>query len=132
MQNGFLTIVTAVDGVESRISCKAEMELGPLSAVLRYSDENATVEMHINGNAVGIKRNGDYSMHLLLEEGKRTKGAIAIAGNIGDLVAETERVAYTIGKNSILMQLHYALIFGEEKQDMRIRLSATQNPSEER
>ncbi len=132
MQNGFLTIVTAVDGVESRISCKAEMELSPLSAVLRYSDENAIVEMRISGNAVGIKRDGDYSMHLFLEEGKRTKGGIAIAGNVGDLIAETERVVYTVGKNSLLMQLHYTLIFGEEKQDMRIRLNASQNPSEEK
>lgn len=122
MQNGFLTIVTTVDGTESRFSCKAEMEIKSLSAVLRYSDENATVLIRVDGDGVTIERDGDYSMRLFLQEGKRTVGSLSIAGNTGDVGVETQKIAYSIGKKTFLMQLHYSLIFGEEKQDMRIRL----------
>ena len=102
-----------------------------LSAVLRYSDENATVLIRVDGEGVTIERDGDYSMRLFLQEGKRTVGTLSIAGNVGDVVVETQKIAYSIGKKSLLMQLHYTLIFGEEKQDMRIRLSSS-IPSEEK
>ena len=124
MQDGFLTIVTTVDGTESRISRKAEMEIAPLSAVLRYQDEAATVSIFVAGDEVRYERYGDYSLALSLKEGAQTQGTISVAGADGELRVITHRLGYNIGKGSLLLKLHYTLDFGEEKQDMRLRINA--------
>ena len=125
MQEVFLTIWTAVDQEESRFSCKAEMEASSLSAVLRYTQEGACTTIHIEETETRIERDGDYSMRLCLRENCRTKGTLSIAGNDGELDVSTKRIAYTITKNSLLLQLEYTLHFGKEDQQMRLRLKAT-------
>lgn len=132
MQDGFLTITTTVDGQESTLSCKAEMEYSALSVRLRYRDENAEVAIFVDGNNAVIERRGDYGLYLPLKENERTEGKLSIGGNVGSVAIETKRLAYNIGKNSLLMQLQYTLWFGAEKQEMRLRIHAKQNHSEEK
>ncbi len=125
MQDGFLTIRTTVDGTESRFSCKAEMEFTSLSAVLRYVEENAQVTITVNESGATIERRGDYSMRLSLRERERTQGVLSIGGNEGSIDVETERIAYSLNKKSLLLQLHYTLHFGSERQRMRLMIKAT-------
>ena len=132
MQDGFLTISTTVDGEESRYSCNAEMEYTALSALLRYRDQNAEVTVSVSGNGAVVERKGDYGLYLPLKENERTTGTLSVAGNEGSVEIYTERLAYTIRKNTLLMQIHYALYFGSEKQEMRLRIHAKQNHSEEK
>ncbi len=132
MRDGYLTIVTSVDGTETRFSTKAEMEIAPLSAVLCYNDADANVTISLRGNEAVIERCGDYSMRLCLREGEDTNGTLSIAGSVGEVKIFTERLAYSISKSSILLQMYYTLIFGEEKQNMRLRINASQSSLEER
>lgn len=132
MQHGFLTIVTTVDGEESRFSCKAEMELSSLSALLRYNDGNAEVTVSLSREEVTIFRSGDYSMRLVLREGEQTLGTLILGGNEGQLCVYTQKASYCIRKGGLLVQLHYVLNFGEEKQEMRLRMNASMNSSEEK
>ncbi|MBQ2740328.1 MAG: DUF1934 domain-containing protein [Clostridia bacterium] len=125
MQEVFLTIWAAVDQEESRFSCKAEMESSSLSAVLRYTQENARVVINVSETETRIAREGDYSMRLCLRENCRTQGTLSIGGNEGVLDVSTKRIAYTMTKNSLLLQLEYALHFGQEVQQMRLRIKAT-------
>ena len=132
MQNGFLTITTAVDGQESRLSCQAEMEFTALSVRIRYRDENAEVTISVDGNHAVIERIGDYGLYLPLQENARTVGRLSIGGNVGSVEIDTQKLVYSVGKNTLLMQIQYTLWFGAEKQEMRLRIHAKQNHSEEK
>lgn len=119
-----LTIATSGDGTETSTARKGEMELLPLGATLCYEEENAVVTLKAEKGRVEILRNGDYSMRLAFEEGKTLVGSLGIGGNEGELQTKTHRLAFSVNKDSFLLSLHYALVFGEEKQEMKIRLSA--------
>ena len=132
MENVFLTISTTVDGTETQLSCNAEMESTLTSATLRYRDENAEVLIFVNGSKAVLQRKGDYGLYLPLEENTQTVGTLSIGGNEGSVEIYTSRLGYSIRKNTLLMQLHYTLNFGNEKQEMRLRIHARQNHSEEK
>ena len=124
-----MTIRTTVDQVESRFSCKAEMELSSLSALLRYTEENAVVSIEVGKKETLIERRGDYSMRLCLQENTRTQGSLSIGGGEGILEVFTKRIDYSITKNSLLLRLDYTLHFGDEVQEMALRLKATAHKS---
>lgn len=124
MQNAFLTIVTMVDGEEHRISRKAEMELAPLSAALHYEEEAARVCLELKDGEVYFQREGDYSLSMHLVEGQTTEGQLSLAAFQGALTIMTKKIAYNISKSGLLLKVEYTLIFGEEKQEMRLRISA--------
>lgn len=124
MQKAFLTIVTTVDDVEHRIFRDAEMELTPLSAVLRYQEDGAIVRLEVKEGNVNFQREGDYSLSMYLVEGKTTEGILSFAASSGTIAVETKKIAYTISKNGLLLKVAYALLFGKEKQEMRLRISA--------
>ena len=132
MRDASLTIYTTVDGEESCFSSKAEMEITSLSAVLRYIDSQAVVVLTLRGNQLLIERQGDYGLRLNLQEGEETLGTLSIAGNEGEVKVFTERLAWAIGKNTLILQAYYTLNFGNEKQMMRLRLKASQNSLEEK
>lgn len=132
MRDASLTIYTTVDGEESHFSSKAEMEITPTSALLRYMDSHAVVVLTLCENHLLIERQGDYGLCLNLKEGEETQGALSIAGNKGEVKVFTERLAYAIGKNTLILHAYYTLIFGNEKQMMRLRLKASQNSLEEK
>lgn len=132
MQDGFLTIITTVDGTESRFSCKAEMEWDSLSAVLCYTDGEANVTLSLKNGECIIRRQGDYSMSLRLCENTQTDGVLSIAGNQGSLQVFTNRLSYDISEKRLLALIYYTLNFGTEQQEMRLRINASKGSSEEK
>ncbi len=127
-----LTIITITDGKESRIRRSAEMELSPLSALLRYNDDGALVQVQIKDGKIFLSRTGDYSLSLILDEGKTTRGTLGIGGSNGEIFVQSERVGFSIGEKSFLANLKYTLDFGQEKQKMQLRLNARESITEEK
>ena len=96
-----------------------------LTAEIRYTDENSNSSIYVDTNAVRISRNGEYSIELNLEEGKKTISRLGIGGSVGEIPTRTEKIAYSLTSNSVLLSLKYALVFGaDEVQKMKIRLTA--------
>lgn len=119
-----LTIATTVDGQETSVSRTGELSLSPFSAKLCYREENALVCLEWKNRVLKIERAGDYTLRLVLKESKTTEGAIGVSGAEGEVRTHTYRLACSQQKQSFLLSAHYALIFGEEAQDMKIRLLA--------
>ena len=78
MQPCFLRIVTSADGEESVFSQYAEMELTPLSAVLRYTQGDGRVFLRVSREGVLVEREGDYALKLYLSEGQTTAGVLGL------------------------------------------------------
>ena len=117
-----LTITSAVDGEENSVLRVGEMQLSPLSAQITYREEEAIVHLRLQNNRAWIEREGDYKLFLPLEQDKLCKGSIGILGTEGNVEVFTHKIAYSIGKDSLLLSLQYQLIFGEEKQEMKLRI----------
>ena len=117
-----LTITSVVDGEESSILRVGSMQLNPLSAQISYQEEDAIVHLRLENNRAWIEREGDYKLFLPLEQDKLCKGNIGIMGTEGEVGVFAHKIAYSIGKDSLLLSLHYHLLFGEEKQDMKLRI----------
>ena len=132
MQKCSLTIVTDVDGEKTTFSCKAEMELTPLSARLRYMQNTDVTVLSFENQTVTVAREGDYSMRLTLKEGKTLEGKFILNGNEGVFPVQTQKVAYAITEQSLLASLHYKLLFDGGAQEMKLRLNARETYSEEK
>ena len=127
MKDCRLTITTTVDGQETNVARLGKMDIQPLGATLYYQEENAYVTVHAHANRVEIDRKGDYSMRLTFAENELLSGTLGIGGNEGNLQTQTHRLAFSVTEHSFLLLLQYALIFSEEKQEMKIRISAREN-----
>lgn len=124
MKPCYLTITTTADGVETEISREGEIELSATKTVLVYKEEQAIVRFTLQGESAFVERQGDYSMRLCLERGKRREGALGLGGAEGIIQTYTHRVAYAIGNDSLLASLRYDLLINDEPQQMKIRLLA--------
>ena len=124
MENCKLTITTAVDGRKTELSCQGELILLPQKAILRYRQEEAAIELCLDGEGAKIQRKGDYSLSFCLKNDTETIGKLGLGGNDGEINVFTHRVAYSIGKDSLLASLHYDLLFGEDRQEMKLRILA--------
>lgn len=119
-----LTITTTVDGRATEFSCEGQLSLSVRSAALQYQQDGANVSLVLNGERAKIERNGDYSLRLFLESGEKTGGALILGGNEGGIQVFTHHVSYSITKNSLLLSLHYDLLFETDKQEMKLRILA--------
>lgn len=119
-----LTITTQANGEENSIFRKGKMQILPLSAQIEYEDENAKVCLKLENNDVYIERQGDYTLSIPLREKMKTDGKIGIGGSNGNVGVYAHKVSYSISKDSVLLVLHYDLLFGEEKQEIKLRLLA--------
>ena len=126
-----LTITTAVDGQEQEFATRGEMELSLASALLRYREENAITLLKLYGNRASVQREGDYTLSLQLTEQALTDGSLGIGGGAGEIKTYTHKVGYSVGKDSLLAVLHYDLIIGGEKQEMKLRILARGEKNEE-
>ena len=122
MEQCRLTITTVVNGEESSILRVGKMKLMPLSAELSYKEENADIHLKVENNCAWIERQGDYTLFLPLKEQELRQGTIGIMGSEGEVGVFAHKIAYSIGKNSLMLSLHYDLLFGEEKQEMKLRI----------
>ncbi len=132
MRKCSLIIVTSVDGTETSFSGEGTLEGTLLFARLQYAQDGAKTIIEFKDRQVAIKREGDYSMQLLLEEGKTTLGQLTIGTNAGAFPVTTKKIAYTITEKSLLASMHYQLMFEGGAQEMKIRLNAREIYSEEK
>lgn len=117
-------ISTKADGKGNEIIREGEIELFLRSANLVYREENALVKVSIHDDIAEIVREGDYTMELLLQSGKETKGKIGINGNQGGVLTKTHAVEYKITEDYVVAHLFYDLLFGTGTQKMELRLLA--------
>jgi hypothetical protein len=79
---------------------------------IKYLDNNVTVSIQKLDNGINIiRRCDDYEIHLLLEEGKKTKGLYNVKG-LGCLDMEVETTSLIIGDNTL--EVHYKMIVDSE------------------
>lgn len=128
-----ITIVTTVEGKNETHRRKAEeAAFSPLFVLLRYREENGLVTLRFSKEETVMERRGDYSMRLRFVDGEVTCGSLGLGGNEGEVSVQTYGVSYTIKAHSFLALLRYALIFGEEKQEMSVRITAKEKILEEK
>ena len=124
MQACRVTITTSVDGAENTINREGECLLSVFGCELRYREENAAIRILLKGETAEIERVGDYSLRLNLERGRQTVGYLGIGGSEGEIGVFAHTVAYSMGKDSLLLSLRYDLLLGGELQKMKLRLLA--------
>lgn len=119
-----LTITTVADGQQTEFSCEGQLSLSLCAAELFYNQNGAQVSLVLDGETAKIERVGDYSLRLYLKSGEKTDGALILGGNEGEIQVYTHRVSYSVGKDSLLLSLHYDLLFAGDKQEMKLRILA--------
>lgn len=119
-----ITVASSADGRENEIVRDGEMEISGLCGKICYQDGQASVEIKIEKDQTVITRSGDYDMRLTLCKGEICAGMLGIMGSQGQVFTQTHKLSYSITERSLLLSAHYDLLFGEERQAMKIRLHA--------
>ena len=119
-----ISITTTVDGEETQATRTGSLRISFSEILLSYGEENGEVTLKIQNDRAEITRSGDYSMRLPLLRERRTQGKIGVLGSEGDVEIYTKRLAYSTTDTSLMLSMHYDLIFGSDVQKMQIRLLA--------
>lgn len=119
-----ISITTVADGKKTSFSAKGEMDLSTYKARLAYKEEQSFVTVLLEKESATIVREGDYSLRIPLKRGEMTEGALGVGGNEGGLQVFAYKVEYSIREDSLLAILHYDLLFGEGRQEMKLRIVA--------
>ncbi len=122
MQACKITLTTSVDGKETQIVRKGSVSLSLSKTLVRYLEENAEITLLFEKDCVKLERRGDYALSLLLKQGEISEGKLGFDGAVGDMRVHAHKITYSASKDSLLASLHYDLIFGEERQEMKLRL----------
>lgn len=119
-----ISITTTVDGEETQVTRTGSLRISFSEILLSYGEENGEVTLKIQNDRAEITRSGDYSMFLPLLREQRTQGKIGVLGSEGDVEIYTKRLAYSTTDTSLMLSMHYDLLFGKDVQKMQIRLLA--------
>ena len=119
-----ISIPTTVDGEETQATRTGSLRISFSEILLSYGEENGEVTLKIQNDRAEITRSGDYSMFLPLLREQRTQGKIGVLGSEGDVEIYTKRLAYSTTDSSLMLSMHYDLLFGKDVQKMQIRLLA--------
>ncbi len=122
MQACKITLTTSVDGKETQIVRTGSISLSLSQTLVRYQEENAVLTLIFEKDSVKLERRGDYGLSLLLKQGEYSNGTLGLNGANGNMRVYAHKISYSIAKDSLLASLHYDLIFGEERQEMKLRL----------
>lgn len=122
-----ITLTTSADGKETQIIRNGKALLSLAETIVVYREENAEITLTFKRAGVKIERRGDYDLSLSLEQDKTTEGTLGLGGSVGGIRAHAHKISYSIGKDSLLAFLHYALIFDDERQEMKLRLYAKED-----
>ena len=117
-----VTMTTKTDGQENTIVRDGEIEATASCVTIVYQEENALVSLRLQKERAEIERKGDYSLRLRLEKGTLQKGELGLGGSCGEMQVFTHGIQYSITETSVLASLRYDLLFGEEKQEISLRL----------
>ena len=133
MQTCSFIIHSSVDGVESAVTRKGTIEFCDNQSVrLSYDEENARVCIALEKGLAVVDRAGDYTLHLILRQGKIEAGSLGLNGSDGNISVQTHRVKYSLEQNVFKLSLGYDLLFGEERQKMQLNLRVQIRKGEER
>ena len=124
MQSCRITITTSVDGQETQTMRQGKMLLSSASVTLTYQEDGDEVVLFLENGKGKMKRTGNQCLTVPFDVKASMQGEIVVGGMRGTMGVQTHAVAFSIGKQSMLAQLHYDLIFGQEKQTMRLRIHA--------
>ena len=124
MQEYKLTLSTTVDGNSTQISKTGQIEFDEGVLTLVYADEESQTTVKVEKGKAEVIRKGDYAMHLYLEEGKTKTGELQIATGKGEIQVKAHQVKCEVKADKALVTLLYDILFGEEKQEMQIRVLA--------
>ena len=119
-----ISITTTVDGEETQATRPGSLRISFSEILLSYGEENGEVTLKIQNDRAEITRSGDYSMFLPLLREQRTQGKIGVLGSEADVEIYTKRLAYSTTDSSLMLSMHYDLLFGKDVQKMQIRLLA--------
>ena len=122
MQGCKITLTTSVDGKETQIVRAGSVSLSLSKAVVCYREENAELTLIFEKDGVKLERRGDYALSLLLRQGEISEGALGFGESVGTIRVHAHKIGYSIGADCLLASLRYDLIFGEERQKMKLRL----------
>ena len=124
MQKCLVTITTSADGVENTITREGKMLLSEERVQLCYREEGALICVEFFGNSVRMERSGDYTLKLVLNNGKAGEGEIGINGASGSVGTFTDRILYSMTEKCLHAVLHYDLIIAGQRQKMRLNINA--------
>lgn len=124
MQVCDISITTVASGEKTSFSSKGEMSLSALEARIFYEEPSAKVSVTLKKETATIVRQGDYTLSLPLKRGEMTTGSLGIGGNEGEIQVYAYKVEYSIRENSVLALLHYDLLMGGGKQEMKLHIVA--------
>ena len=128
-----MTIITETDGTSNTVRRDAEMELGVLSAFLRYrEDDGSTVTVEMEKDDVTLSRDGTYLLKIPLKENAERTALFGMGGSVGEIPVYCRKIGYTIRGGTLMASLCYALDFGTELQEMHLRITAREKKSEEK
>lgn len=124
MYNCSVTIITTADGKKTEITRAGVLTVSSSVTSVTYEEEDAHVCVRLENGVVMIERTGGYTLFLRLVKGELTEGTIGISSSQGTVQTKTYRIAYVKKENAFELSLHYDLLFGEERQNIKIRLYA--------
>jgi hypothetical protein len=113
-----------VDGAETVTKKDAQATETAQGIAFRYAETDGVSVLRFHNGYAEIERAGGYGMRLTLKEGERSVGALSLGGQDGELLAFTHKISYSKTQNRFFALLKYDLLFGEEKQEMRVRVQA--------
>ena len=122
MQACKITLMTSVDGKETQIVRTGSILLSLSKTVVCYEEENAEFTLIFEKDGVRLERRGDYALSLHLKQGEISQGSLGFGESFGNMRVHAHKITYSTSKDSLLAALHYDLIFGEERQEMKLRL----------
>lgn len=122
MQACKIALTSSVDGKETQMVRTGKVSLSLSKSVVCYQEENAEIMLIFEKDSAKLERRGDYSLSLLLKQGEISDGTLGLGGSVGEIRVHAHKVSYSISKDTLLASLRYHLIFGEERQEMKLRL----------
>ncbi len=120
-----LKICTFTDGAKNEIVRMGKMEDNVGELRLRYQEDEAEIQLTLAQNRAILSREGDYSLFLPLIEGEKTEGALGLGSARGPVPVDTHLLQYAYERGKLEANLRYDLLFGEEKQAMQLKITAT-------
>ncbi len=118
-----LTMVSSVDGRENKTIRMGKCGVEGEEIRFTYREEGAQVALCVREGYALVERVGDYSMTLPLSDGEWTKGSLSIGGSEGEIPVYTEQITRKV-EEDIFIELRYGLSFGEERQEMCLKIRA--------
>ena len=124
MKKCYLKITTTIDKEESVFFTEGEMQLTPLGGEIQYNDNSSLVRLLLSKEILFIQRKGDYDLEILLKEGQEMVGKIGLGKSEGEVKVKCYKSCFSIKEKSCLCLCEYVLLFGEEKQRIKLRITA--------